>query len=37
VTLASVSSFGYRRHPGILYGPYLTGKATRLVARLGAP
>jgi V8-like Glu-specific endopeptidase len=33
--LVSVSSFGYRARPGFLYGPYLTGKAARLVARSG--
>jgi hypothetical protein len=33
--LVSVSSFGYKRRPGFLYGPYLTPKAARLVARSG--
>ncbi len=34
--LASVSSFGYRAHPEILYGPYLRAKAARMVARAGS-
>lgn len=34
--LVSVSSFGYRARPGILYGPYLGVKAARLVARAGS-
>jgi hypothetical protein len=33
--LVSVSSFGYRARRGFLYGPYLTDKAARLVARSG--
>jgi hypothetical protein len=33
--LASVSSFGYRAHPGVLYGPYLGRKARTLVERSG--
>ena len=31
--LVSVTSFGYRKRRDILYGPYLTAKAARLVAR----
>jgi hypothetical protein len=31
--LVSVTSFGYRKRRGVLYGPYLTSKAARLVAR----
>jgi hypothetical protein len=31
--LVSVTSFGYPRRKGFLYGPYLTAKAARLVAR----
>ena len=31
--LVSVTSFGYGRRKGFLYGPYLTPKAARLVAR----
>jgi Trypsin len=33
--LVSVTSFGYPRRKGFLYGPYLTAKAARLVARSG--
>ncbi len=33
--LVSVTSFGYPRRRGFLYGPYLTSKAARLVARSG--
>ena len=33
--LVSVTSFGYRARRGFLYGPYLTAKAARLVARSG--
>jgi len=33
--LVSISSFGYQRRPGFLYGPYLKAKAARLVARSG--
>ena len=33
--LVSVSSFGYPRRQGFLYGPYLTPRAARLVARSG--
>ena len=33
--LVSLTSFGYRKHPGLIYGPYLTNKATKLVARVG--
>jgi len=31
--LVSVTSFGYRKRRGFLYGPYLTARAARLVAR----
>ena len=31
--LVSLTSFGYRKHPDLVYGPYLTNKATKLVAR----
>jgi hypothetical protein len=34
--LVSVTSFGYGARKGFLYGPYLTPKAARLVARSGA-
>ncbi len=34
--LVSVTSFGYREQPDILYGPYLGVKAARLVARAGS-
>jgi V8-like Glu-specific endopeptidase len=34
--IASLSSFGYRGHPDILYGPYLARKAVRMVARNGS-
>lgn len=34
--LVSLTSFGYRKHPELLYGPYLTNKATKLVARIGS-
>ena len=34
--VASVTSFGYRAHPDIAYGPYLGRKAARLVARNGS-
>lgn len=33
--LVSVSSFGYANQPSILYGPYLTQQARRIVARVG--
>ena len=33
--LVSVTSFGYGARKGFLYGPYLTAKAARLVARSG--
>ncbi len=33
--LVSVTSFGYGKRVGFLYGPYLTSKAARLVARSG--
>ena len=33
--LVSVTSFGYGARRGFLYGPYLTAKAARLVARSG--
>ena len=31
--LVSVTSFGYRKRKGFLYGPYLTSRTARLVAR----
>lgn len=33
--LVSVTSFGYREEPELVYGPYLTNKATKLVSRAG--
>ncbi len=33
--LVSLTSFGYRKHPQLVYGPYLTNKATKLVNRIG--
>lgn len=33
--LVSLTSFGYGMHPELIYGPYLTNKATKLVARVG--
>lgn len=33
--LVSVSSFGYPRRPGFLYGPYLKPRAAALIARSG--
>lgn len=33
--LVSVSSFGYRNQPHVLYGPYLTAPARKIVQRLG--
>jgi V8-like Glu-specific endopeptidase len=33
--LVSVSSFGYRNQPDVLYGPYLTVLARQIVGRLG--
>ena len=32
--VTSVSSFGYRAHPNIVYGPYLGRNAARLVRRI---